>query len=430
MIRGDQRTRAPVLLVIALLLIGLRGLTAHAEPMPTSQARSESAGEAQAYQYMVPRELDDGWQTATLESVGMDTARIEQMTNAIRHYADWNIHAILIERDGRLVYEEYFAGEDQRWGRRPLGRVQFDRQTKHDIRSVTKSVISALVGIAVAGGAIPSIDQPIVDFFPEHADLATPEWRRVTVRHALTMSAGLAWEELGLPYSDPRNGEIRMTTSDDPIRYVLSRPIVTAPGATWNYNGGLTHLLGAIVQRSTGQPLQTYTRTVLFQPLGIEDVDWDGDLKGMPSAASGLRLRARDLAKFGSLYLHDGRWRDHQIVPAGWIHESTRRHLAVRNPVSAYGSHGYGYHWWQDCYRSGLGTFEASVAAGNGQQRIYVLPALGMVVTVLAGRYNDPGARWLPERLLLEHILPALPMPANAGFEPEPAGCATGPRSL
>ena len=90
------------------------------------------------------------------------------------------------------------------------------------------------------------------------------------------------------------------------------------PGATWNYNGGLTHLLGAIVQRSTGQPLQTYARTVLFQPLGIEDVDWDGDLKGMPSAASGLRLRPRDLAKFGSLYLHDGRWRDHQILPADW----------------------------------------------------------------------------------------------------------------
>jgi CubicO group peptidase (beta-lactamase class C family) len=254
---GDQRTRAPVLLVIALLLIGLRGCTAHAQPTPTSQPRSESAGDAQAYPYMVPPELDDGWQTASLESVGIDIARIEQMTNAIRHYVDWNIHAVLIERDERLVYEEYFAGEDQRWGRRPLGRVQFDRQTKHDIRSVTKSVISALVGIAVAGGAIPSIDKPIVDLFPEHADLATPQWRRVKVRHALTMSAGLAWEELGLPYTDPRNGETRMTTSDDPIRYVLGRPVVAEPGATWNYNGGLTHLLGAIVQRSTGQPLET-----------------------------------------------------------------------------------------------------------------------------------------------------------------------------
>jgi CubicO group peptidase (beta-lactamase class C family) len=169
---------------------------------------------------------------------------------------------------------------------------------------------------------------------------------------------------------------------------------------------------------------------VLFQPLGIEDVDWDGDLKGMPSAASGLRLRARDLAKFGSLYVHDGRWRDHQIVPAGWVDKSTRRHIAVRHPVSAYGSHGYGYQWWHTCYRTGFGTFEASVAAGRGQQRIYVLPTLSMVVTVLAGLYNDPRAEWLPERLLIEHILPAMHKPAEVRFRPEPASCATGPRSL
>jgi CubicO group peptidase (beta-lactamase class C family) len=158
------------------------------------------------------------------------------------------------------------------------------------------------------------------------------------------------------------------------------------------------------------------------------DVDWDGDLKEMPSAASGLRLRPRDLAKFGSLYLHDGRWRDHQILPADWVNESTRRHLATGRPVSAYGSHGYGYHWWNTCYRTGFGTFEASVAAGNGQQRIYILPAVSVVVTVLAGRYNDPSAQWLPERLLIEHILPAVRMPADAGFKSEPAGCATGPR--
>ena len=128
----------------------------------------------QPYRYRVPQTLDDGWTTASLDSVGMDRRHIEQMTEAIRRYADWNIHAVLIERDGRLVYEEYFAGEDQRWGR-PLGRVHFDGHTRHDLRSVSKSVVSALVGIALASGALRSLDEPILGFFPEpeYADLAT-----------------------------------------------------------------------------------------------------------------------------------------------------------------------------------------------------------------------------------------------------------------
>jgi CubicO group peptidase (beta-lactamase class C family) len=236
------------------------------------------------------------------------------------------------------------------------------------------------------------------------------------------MSAGIEWNE-DLPYTDPRNDEIVMTRSSDPIRYVLSRPIVGEPGATWAYNGGLTQLLGAIVQRSTGQPLREYARAVLFEPLGVDDLEWLGDLNGMPSAASGLRMRPRDLAKFGSLYLHEGRWRGRQIIPPDWVRESTRRHLPLPSPVSAFGTHGYGYQWRHNCFRTGFGTFESPTAAGNGQQRIYVLPALRLVVTVLAGRYNDPSASRLTERLLLEQIIPAVRTPSTTRSMPEPAGC-------
>jgi CubicO group peptidase (beta-lactamase class C family) len=412
-----------VRLVSAVLLISLAGYSSRIGPAAGNVAASEPPSASLSYQYRVPQTLDDGWTTASLDSVGMDLRSIEQMTEAIRRYADWNIHAVLIERDGRLVYEEYFAGEDQRWGR-PLGRINFDAQTRHDLRSISKSVVSALVGIALASEAIHSLDEPILSFFPEtaYADLATPAWRSLTLRHALTMSAGLEWNE-NLPYTDPRNDEIVMTRSSDPIRYVLSRPIVAEPGATWTYNGGLTQLLGAIVQRATGQPLREYARATLFEPLGVDDIEWLGDLNGVPSAASGLRVRPRDLAKFGSLYLHEGQWRGRQIIPFGWVRESTRRHLPVRNPVSALGTHGYGYQWWHNCYRTGSGTFESPTAAGNGQQRIYVLPALRLVVTVLAGRYNDPSAARLTERLLLEQIIPAVRMPSNTRSMPEPANC-------
>lgn len=352
-----------------------------------------------------PSTVGDGWATAAPGDVGLDAAPLERLTEAIRRYPDWNIHAVLVERDGRLVYEEYFAGEDDRWGQK-LGRVTFDRQTRHDLRSVTKSVVAALVGVVLASGAIPSLDRPIVDFFPEYGDLATPERRRITLRHALTMSAGIQWNE-ELPYTDPRNDEIAMTSSGDAIRYVLSRTIVAEPGASWNYNGGLTQLLVAVVQRSTAQPFRDYARTALFAPLGIDDVEWVGDLGGLPAAASGLRLRPRDLAKFGSLYLHGGRWGERQIVPAAWVAESTRWHLAVRNPVSAFGTTGYGYQWWLNRLQTGWGTIAAPTAAGNGQQRIYVLPEDRLVVTVLAGRYNDPTASGLPTRFLLEYIIPA-----------------------
>jgi CubicO group peptidase (beta-lactamase class C family) len=132
-----------------------------------------------------------------------------------------------------------------------------------------------------------------------------------------------------------------------------------------------------------------------------------GDLNGLPAAASGLRLRPRDVAKFGAVYLDGGRWGQRQVVPAAWVAESTRWHLAVRYPASAFGTAGYGCHWWHVRLQTGWGTIASPAAFGNGQQRIYLLPEDRIAVTVLAGRYNDPTASGLPTRLLLEYILPA-----------------------
>ena len=165
-----------------------------------------------------------------------------------------------------------------------------------------------------------------LDFFPELKDLQVPERRAITIRHALMMASGLRWHE-DVPYTDPTNDEIVMTRSADPMGYVLSRPIAAPPGTVWRYNGGTTQVLGTIVQRATKQRLDDYARAVLFSPLGITDVEWLGNLAGVPSAASGLRLRPRDLAKFGSLYLHEGKWNGRQVIPADWVKESTQRRL-------------------------------------------------------------------------------------------------------
>ena len=366
--------------------------------------------------YQRPPTLNDGWQAASADSLGVDPGRLASLTASIRAWPELGVHAILIERAGRLIYEEYFSGYDERWGQ-PLGRASMSRESLHDLRSVTKSVVSSLVGIAVHDGAIRSLDQPLAEWFPEFPDLNTPERRRVALAHALAMTAGFEWNE-EIPYTNPRNDEIRMTQDSQPVRYVLSRPLAFAPGEEYTYNGGLTQIMAVVLSRATRTSLSEYARTKLFAPLGITEFEWLGDLGGMPSAASGLRLRPRDLAKFGSLYLHAGQWNGKQVLPADWIPLSTRRHFRFRprSGPDAGGEFGYGYFWWYNCYPTAAGLIEARTAVGNGQQRIFVLPGLDMVVTILAGRYNDftTGAT-LAARILREHVIPAVRTDVRTG---------------
>lgn len=336
--------------------------------------------------------------------------------STIREWPELGVHAILIERSGYLIYEEYFDGFDERWGD-PLGHVAMAASSMHDLRSVTKSVVSALAGIAVHEGAIKSLDQPVVQWFPEYPDLNTPDRRRVTLVHLLSMTSGLRWNE-DVPPTDPLNDETRMVRDPRPLRYALSAPFAHAPGVDANYNGGLTQLMAAVIERATKTPIKDYARAKLFEPLGITEFEWVGDLAGMPSAASGLRLRARDLAKFGSLYLHSGRWNGKQVVPAEWVDLSTRRHFRFppRSGADAGGEFGYGYFWWYNCYPTTSGLIEARTAVGNGQQRAFVLPGLDMVVTILAGRYNDfTTGGTLGSRILREHVIPAVRTGVRSG---------------
>jgi CubicO group peptidase (beta-lactamase class C family) len=383
-------------------LLGLCALTTFAAATALAQNSSSP-------RYQRPPRVDDGWRTASADSLGVDPARLAALTQSIRAWPELGVHAILIERSGRLIYEEYFAGFDERWGS-GLAQRSMTRDSLHDLRSVSKSVVSALVGVAVRDGAIRSLDQPVIEWFPEYPELNTAERRRVTLRHVIGMTSGLDWNE-DVSYADPRNDEIRMTRDSSPLRYALARPFAHDPGTAFNYNGGLTQVMAAVITRATRTSLRDYARTKLFEPLGITEYEWLGDLAGMPAAASGLRLRPRDLAKFGSLYLHGGRWNEKQILPADWTTESTRRHFrfAPRTGPDAGGEFGYSYFWWYSCFPTASGLIEARTAVGNGQQRVFVLPGLDMVVTILAGRYNDftTGAT-LGSRILREHVLPAV----------------------
>jgi len=347
----------------------------------------------------------DGWERATPASVGFDPELLDSMTIAIQRQRYPNVHALLIVKEGRLVYEQYFEGSDVRRGVGPQGHVVFNATTRHDVRSITKSVTSALVGIAIGAGLLGPIDQPIFDLFPEHAGLATSSKRGITLRHLLTMSSGLAWNEL-VSYADTSNDERRMNRSTDPVRFVLSRPLASAPGTVFNYSGGSPQLLAAAVQRAAGRPLLEYAREVLFAPLGITDVEWVHDSSDVPSAASGLRMRPVDVAKLGVLYLNQGRWRGVQVIPASWVEATRARQMELPIADADSGRHGYTLLWWHSRLQTKRGDIEVLNASGNGGQNIFVVPKFGVVVTIFGGRYD--AGDYVTEDILVDHVIRSL----------------------
>jgi CubicO group peptidase (beta-lactamase class C family) len=277
------------------------------------------------------------------------------------------------------VFEKYLTGPDERWGQ-SLGDTVHGSDVLHDVRSVTKSVISLLVGIAIDHKLIGSVDQPVLVSFPEYALLRSAEKDDILLRHLLAMSSGLAWDE-NLPYSDPKNSEIQMARAEDPYRFVLEQPISSPPGVVWNYSGGSTQLLAGLIEKASGKPIEDFAREALFEPLGITDIEWTRMPNGYVAAASGLRLRPRDMAKLGQLFLNGGEWHGRQIVSASWLQESALPRV----------SSSYGYQWWNGLSVVGDQIVERIEAKGLGGQRIFIVPSSNLVVVVTAGLYDKHG---------------------------------------
>ena len=269
-------------------------------------------------------DFHDGWTVAAPEQQGLDPALICGIGPRLEALKEANAHSVVITRDGRLVYEHYFAGNDERLGM-SLGEVNFNAGTKHDIRSISKSVTSLLVGIALDRRLITDLDAPVFSFFTEYGDLRTPEKDRMTLHHLLTMSSGLAWDETSVAFTNPSNTYSQMEIAPRSDRFVLAQPLAAPPGTVFNYNSGGAELLGLILRKVSGKRLREFAKETLFDPLGIEDWEWEGSSGFNPAAASGLRLRPRDLAKIGQLVLERGKWQGRQIVSSSWIEDSTTR---------------------------------------------------------------------------------------------------------
>jgi CubicO group peptidase (beta-lactamase class C family) len=330
----------------------------------------------------------------------MDIELLSGLAPQFEAWPEANLHAALIAHRGKLVYERYFTGEDKAWAT-PLGRVAYDASLKHDIRSITKSITSLVFGAAFDRGWIENLDAPVFSLFPEYSDLKTPEKDRISLRHLLTMSAGLSWNE-SLPYSNPANSERRMTDAADQYRYVLEQPVTRPAGAAYSYNGGLTALLAAILAKVSGRPVDVLAKEVLFDPLCIEDVDWVRYANGTANAVSGLRMRPRDLVKVGQLVLNGGTWDGELLVSEGWIEESTSAH------IHGAGLFFYGYQWWLGRSLVDRQEIEWISAVGYGGQRLYIVPSFDLAIVVMAGLYDDPILQdMVGEIVLRRYALPA-----------------------
>jgi len=343
----------------------------------------------------------DQWSVAAPESVGLSSAVLCPMVKWLNASKESNVHAVLVARRGSLVLEQYFSGSDEAWGR-PLGNIAFGPEVRHDERSATKSVIALLLGIAIDRRIIKGIDEPVLSFFPEYADLRTPEKDRITLRHLVTMSAGLEWHELDIPYTSAANSEIRMDSSPDPYRFVLEQAVVAPPGDVWEYNSGATELVAAVLKKAAGKQADDFARELLFEPLGITDVEWPRNAHGNVIAAGALRLRPRDLAKIGQLILQRGNWKGTQIVSGSWIDAATTPQI---NGLSPYF---YGYFFWLGRSLVDGHEMQWAAAVGLGGQRMFIVPELDLVVVMNAGLYKSPAQTLVPIRALNQYVLKAL----------------------
>jgi len=271
--------------------------------------------------------------------------------------------SVLIMRHGRLVFERYYHGT---------------RAQERNVFSVTKSVLSALVGIAVRDGRLRSIDQKLVDFFPHKiAPGSDPRVHDITLRDLLTMTAG--YHETGI------------AASDDWVQTLINRPLASDPGTAFSYDSGSAHLLSAVLSEITGAPIAELARRELFEPLGTHTFHWQSDAQGHSLGGTGLSLRARDLLTFGQLYVQRGRWRGRQVIPARWVRESTESHVSVP------GGYAYGYLWWVN-----TGPHNGFIAQGAAGQALAVYPRLDLVVAMTGAGDLDRGEVL---RLLLRSVV-------------------------
>lgn len=367
-------------LVYLFLLSGYEMSAAAEEPAAISPARSWPG---------------ETWEESTPAKEGLDERAILQLDEEFRNGKHGYVDSMLIVRNGRIVFEASYVhdyevinadrmtGESGPWNYYDATWHPFYRGSDlHTMQSTTKSFMSALVGIAIARGDLPSVDATLGELLP-HRNIKDPKQGAITLDNILTMRPGFEWLEDQVSYWDPKNDASRVELTDDWVGYLLKKLLAAAQGTVFNYNSTNTQLMSEIVSTATGRALEDYAEEVLFHPIGIKTYFWKSAPEGFRDAAGGLYLRPRDLARFALLYERQGEWNGSQVIPSEWVERSIHPHVTDVSPDDPNDNFGYGYQWW--VYNDGSdGAPVMYGTRGWGGQYGLVVPSLH-VVAVFTG---------------------------------------------
>jgi len=329
------------------------------------------------------------WEVSTPEAEGLDAKAIEQLDAEIRAKQHGYIDSMIIIRNGRVVFEAYYerdyksinaslvTGESGPWNYYDVNYHPFYMDSKlHTLQSSTKSVMSALMGIAIDRGDISGVDAKLVDLLP-HRGITDPEKAAITLNNILTMRPGFEWNE-SISYWNPRNDAIRVEKTDDWVGYLLAKPIAAPQGTKYNYNSTNTQLMSEMVATASGMPLNEYAEKFLFEPLGIDRYFWKDAPEGYKDVAGGMYLESLDLARFALLFERNGEWNGRQLIPADWVEKSTSPWVRDVSPEDPDFDVGYGYQWW--VYEDGSDGRPLMYGGwGWGGQFPLIVPELNMV---------------------------------------------------
>ena len=321
----------------------------------------------------------------TPESVGIDSVRLKEVLGELERVD--GARSVVVVHRGMVVDEAYWSGSET---------------TLHHVRSVTKSVTSTLIGIAVDRGFIDGVDARMVDYLPHDLRPSDPAKDAILLRHLLNHTAGFQWDE---------NGEFSAwSTSQDPARYILDRPLATTPGSAFRYSTAATHLLSVVLSEATGMSTVDFANAFLFSDLGVSDLRWGRDRQGYRFGGHGLQLRTEDMAKLGLLFLDRGRWGDDEVVSAEWVSAATGIQFEGGSDYEPLQAVHYGFLWWL-AHADGLSVF---IGWGWGGQFVFCVPVLDLVVAVNARwQVNEPQASAQEVAILeviVDKLLPLIPV--------------------
>ena len=361
------------------------------------------------YFYRPPENINDGINVGSLDEVNIDSVLIENAVDSIYKGRYKEVHSMLIFKDDKLVFEEYFKGHKFKYdSTNHHGElVTWDRTMLHNIMSVTKSITSACIGIAIDQGFIESVHQSIFDYLPEYQHFKKDGKDKITIEHLLTMTSGLEWNEWALPYSNLKNDVVMLALVEDPVAYYLNKPLIDEPGKSFKYAGGCNILLGEILKNAAKMNIDEFSGKYLFEPLGIAPYYWSQYKNGVVDAAGSLKIKPRDMVKIGVTFLNKGVWNGKQIISEKWVDKSATSYPGnswLNNWDDHWGMRGYAYMWWTHTFIKSSKRINMFYAAGWGGQFIMVIPELNTVVVFTCGNYVSYRP---PFEILKRYIVPA-----------------------